>query len=88
MAKRDSSQRRLDDAALVTVIRIIFKASRETYDSPRVCATFQEQGFRDGQNRVTRLVREITLVVLPKHGFRVSTPKADPEHVNVFWTLN
>ena len=78
--KREKSQRQLDDERLLELIKSIFKASRETYGSPRIFATLKELGHKIGKNRVTRIMKENGLIVLPRRGWRCVTTKANPNH--------
>lgn len=77
---RKPCQRKIDDAALLEIIKVIFQATRKTYGSPRIHATLQEQGLQVGENRVARIMRENGLQVLPRRGYRCSTTQADPNN--------
>lgn len=59
---RPSNKRVDSDAALLREIERIFRASRETYGSPRVHAALRHEGIRVGRKRVERLMREANLV--------------------------
>ena len=59
-SKRDQANQRL-----ITEIRRVFKASRETYGSPRVHAELVAEGIKCSENRVAHLMR--------KHGLRAVT---------------
>ena len=78
--KREKSTRELADERLLIQIRAAFKASRETYGSPRVHAALKAAGVSVGLNRVTRLMRENGLCVRPRRGFRCTTTVRDPAH--------
>ena len=78
--KREKSQRQLEDERLLELIQSIFKASRETYGSPRIFETLKELGHKIGKNRVTRIMKENGLIVLPRRGWRCVTTKANPNH--------
>lgn len=55
--KRQPSKRELENGEIVTKIRAIFEASRETYGSPRIHAELFEQGILCSRRRVARLMR-------------------------------
>ena len=78
--KREKSQRQLEEERLLELIKSIFKASRETYGSPRIFETLKELGHKIGKNRVPRIMRENGLTVLPRRGWRCVTTKANPNH--------
>ena len=78
--KRKPSQRELDDAQLLKVIKELFKTHRETYGSPRIHDALKELGHRVGENRVARIMRENGLSALPKRVWRCVTTRADPTH--------
>lgn len=85
--QRKSCQRKTDDAALLSVIQQIFRTSRETYGSPRVHASLLERGYRVGEKRVARLMRDNGLAVRTKRGYRVCTTQADANNKVVKNTL-
>ena len=78
--KREKSQRQLEDERLLELIKSIFKASRETYGSPRIFEVHKELGHKIGKNRVTRIMKENGLIVLPRRGWRCVTTIANPHH--------
>jgi transposase InsO family protein len=55
------------------MIKPIFKQSRQTYGSPRVCAALRAQGQRCGKNRIARLMRQSGLHAKQKCRFRPPT---------------
>lgn len=59
--KRKVSRRQHSDTVLTERIIRIFKASRETYGSPRVHQALKRQGVHVGRKRVERLMREAGL---------------------------
>ena len=78
--KREKSLRQLEDERLLELIQSIFKASRETYGSPRIFEALKELGYKIGKNRVTRIMKRNGLIVLPRRGWRCVTTKANPNH--------
>lgn len=78
--KREKSQRQLEDERLRELIQSIFKASRETYGSPRVFEALKKLGHKIGKKRVTRIMKENGLIVLPRRGWRCVTTKANANH--------
>lgn len=65
------------DQKLVPKIKTIFKESRRTYGSPRVCAALRRQGERCGKNRVARLMRQTQLKARQKRRFVPRTTESD-----------
>jgi transposase InsO family protein len=55
---RGPSDREKKDARLLEAIERIWTDSRQTYGSPRIHRTLQEEGWMVGRNRVARLMRE------------------------------
>ena len=51
------SARSLADAALTDRIRVIHKASRQTYGAPRIHAELADEGIQVGRKRVERLMK-------------------------------
>jgi putative transposase len=64
------------DQQLKAMIEAIFKRSRKTYGSPRICAQLQAQGERCGKNRIARLMRESGLRATQKRRFRPLTTQS------------
>jgi putative transposase len=58
------------DQQLKSMIEAIFKGSRKTYGSPRICAELRVLGERCGKNRIARLMRERGLRARQKRRFR------------------
>ena len=56
--RRQPSQREQNNQALIDHIRRIYKLSRKTYGSPRVCAQLKKQGYPCNKKRVARLMRQ------------------------------
>lgn len=71
--KRPPSERARRDQELCAAIVRIFKASRETYGSPRILAALQAEGWRTSKRRVERLMRELGLQARERRRFRVTT---------------
>jgi putative transposase len=65
--------RRQKDQELIEMIKPIFKQSRGTYGSPRLCAALRAQGQRCGKNRIARLMRQSGLRARQKRRFRPQT---------------
>ena len=59
---REPSARSRADAQLVTRIKAIHKASRETYGAPRIHAELIDEGTRVGRKRVERLMKAAGIV--------------------------
>lgn len=74
---RKPSKREQEDALLRCHVAAIFKASEETYGSPRVTAEAQEQGLKVGRHRVARLMREDGISARKRRRFVTTT---DSEH--------
>jgi transposase InsO family protein len=70
---RAPSKRARDDARFTTLIRIIHKASRRTYGSPRVHAQLDKDGVRVGRKRVARLMRLNAIEVKTRRRFKATT---------------
>ena len=65
--------RRQQDRTLSALLRPIFKASRNTYGSPRLMMSLRKLGHRCGKNRVARLMRENHIRPVQKRRFRPRT---------------
>lgn len=65
--------RRERDRQLSALIHPIFKASRQTYGSPRLTHALRNIGQRCGKNRVSRLMRENRIKPVQKRRFRPRT---------------
>ena len=65
--------RRQQDRKLIDLIEPIFKESRQTYGSPRLCAALRQAGTRCGKNRIRRLMRRQHLKAVQKRRFRPRT---------------
>jgi putative transposase len=71
--QKDQRPRRQRDRELVALIEPIFRKSRGTYGSPRLCAALRHAGQRCGKNRVHRLMREQRWRARQKRRFRPRT---------------
>ena len=69
--------RRQQDAQLLPLIAQSFRASRQTYGSPRICRDLRDLGCRCGKNRINRLMREQGLRAKQKRRFRPRTTNSD-----------
>ncbi|MTI85919.1 MAG: transposase [Firmicutes bacterium] len=56
--KRPESNRKAQDRELLKKIRKMYKASRGTYESPRITRALRKQDIICGENRVARLMRD------------------------------
>lgn len=70
---KDQRPRRQQDRKLVALMEPIFRASRQTYGSPRLRAALQQAGQRCGKNRVHRLMRQQRWKARQKRRFRPRT---------------
>jgi transposase InsO family protein len=75
---RPQSRRQRQNRLLAVQIGAIFRASRQTYGSPRVRAELRAQGVRCASKRVARLMRQAGLHARSTRR-RVRTTTADPE---------
>ena len=71
--KRGPSERSRRNDALLIEIRAAHSRSRRTYGSPRIFNELREQGFKVGENRVARLMREREIKAKTHRRFRVTT---------------
>jgi putative transposase len=71
--RRDPSEQAIDDQRLALEIASIYKASGETYGSPRVYAELQAKGIKVSRKRVARLMRELGLKSCRKKRFKATT---------------
>lgn len=69
--------RRQADQKLLEKIQPLFKESRCTYGSPRLCAALRRQGERCGKNRIARLMRQNQLQARQKRRFVPRTTQSD-----------
>jgi putative transposase len=71
--QKDQRPRRQKDRRLVALMEPIFRQSRGTYGSPRLCAALRQAGQRCGKNRVHRLMRQQRWTARQKRRFRPRT---------------
>jgi transposase InsO family protein len=71
--RRGPSARSVEDARLADRIRVLHRASRRTYGSPRIHADLAEAGIRVGRKRVARLMREAGLAGVSRRPVRRGT---------------
>jgi len=71
--QKDQRPRRQQDRELVALMEPIFRQSRHTYGSPRLCAALRQAGQRCGKNRVHRLMRQQRWRARQKRRFRPRT---------------
>lgn len=71
--KRPLSKRKQQDSELKEKIAQIHQKSRGTYGSPRIYKELCQQGYRVGQNRVERLMREEGISAVHKRKYKVTT---------------
>ena len=74
---RPESERSVRNADLLIQIQAAYKASHETYGSPRIYGELLAQGIRSGPNRVARLMRVAGIPARKKRRFVVTT---DSQH--------
>jgi putative transposase len=70
---RAPSRRLADDARLTMRIKIIHKASCQTYGSPRVHAQLEKEGICVGRKRVARLMKVNAIEVKIRRRFKATT---------------
>lgn len=71
--RKDQRPRRQEDRRLVALLEPIFRHSRGTYGSPRLCAALRQAGERCGKNRVHKLMRQQQWKARQKRRFRPHT---------------
>jgi putative transposase len=75
---RASSEHQLADQRLLTRIKLIHRASRQTYGSPRIHAALRREGIRVGRKRVrtegvaVRIRRRFRVTTNSKHGHPIA----------------
>jgi transposase InsO family protein len=71
--QKDRRPRRQQDRKLIQLMEPIFRQSRGTYGSPRLCAALRQAGQRCGKNRIHRLMNEQCWKARQKRRFRPRT---------------
>lgn len=74
--QRPPSARAQQDEALTAKIKVLHRASREVYGSPRLHAELQAQGFAVGRKRIARLMRKNGIVASRPKRFKRTTDSA------------
>jgi putative transposase len=67
------SRRVVCNDELLVIVKKIFQDSMENYGSPRITQTLRDLGYRIGENRVARIMRENNIFVRVKPQFKVQT---------------
>lgn len=67
------SRRVITDEQLLQEIKDIFKDSMGNYGSPRITIELRERGYKVGENRVARIMKENRIFVQVKSQFKVQT---------------
>ncbi len=70
---RDPSDQAIDDQKLALEVAAIYKASGETYGSPRVHAELHAKGLEVSRKRVARMMRELGLRSRRRRRFKATT---------------
>lgn len=68
---RPESQRARENRKLLMQINMVYRQSKQTYGSPRICHALKQQGTRCSENRVARLMRASGIEAAK--AFRVTT---------------
>jgi len=76
---RPESERAKQDRELTRVIRRIHAENKRVYGRPRITAELKDEGYRCGERKVGRLMREAGLRGCPLRRFKVTT-QSDPSH--------
>lgn len=74
--QRAPSEQALDDQKLALEIAAIYKASGDTYGSPRIHAELHDKGLEVSRKRVARLMRELGIRSRRKRRFKATTDSA------------
>ena len=71
--RRGLNWRHEENRGLLTKIREIWNLSRKLYGSPRITAELRAQGFRCGENRIARIMRQNGIASLIRKRYKVTT---------------
>jgi putative transposase len=74
--QKDQRPRRQRDRQLLGLLEPLFRQSRGTYGSPRLCAALRQTGERCGKNRINRLMRQQGWKAKQKRRFRPRTTES------------
>jgi transposase InsO family protein len=72
------SARSQEDERLLLKIKAIHQASRQTYGSPRICATLRDDGESCSRKRVSKIMKTAGIAAKMKKRFKVTT-RANPK---------
>lgn len=96
---RPESERSIENAALLARIKVIHDISKQTYGSPRMTVTLQNEGIQCSEKRVARIMRENQIASEAVRKFKVVTTNSnhdlpiaprefETEHVNAVMAPN
>lgn len=71
--RRGLSRRREENERLLVRVMEIWRARRKVYGSPRITAELRSEGYRCGENRIARLMRDHGIRSLMRRRFKVTT---------------
>ena len=71
--RRGLSRRHEESRSLLTKIRQVWEWSHKIYGSPRVTAELRDRGFRCGENRIARIMRENGIASLTRRRYKITT---------------
>ena len=75
---RGPGPRNQEEQKLLADLKHAHQQSRHTYGSPRLCAALRQLGWKVGENRVARLMRQHGIAGLQKRRFRSKPSSAGP----------
>lgn len=84
---QEPSKRFLENQKIVTKIKEIYKESRDTYGSPRVCKALENKGIKCSRPRVARLMQKSKIRAKMTQAWKRTTRQkegsvAAPNHLN------
>ena len=71
--KRKPSQRQLDNQSLDAEIHEIYDGSKGRYGSPKITQALRQQGWKVGENRVAKRMRQMGLRSITRRKFKKTT---------------